>query len=58
MFRLCSRSVSAWRPYVLTWFFRPRTELEAIGMADVMFLATGGAAFLAFAVLAVFLKRV
>jgi hypothetical protein len=33
-------------------------ELEAIGMADVMFLAIGGGAFLAFAVLAVLLKRV
>lgn len=31
---------------------------EAIGMADVMFLAIGGGAFLAFAALAVFLKRV
>ena len=33
-------------------------QSEAIGMADVMFLAIGGGAFLAFAALAVFLKRV
>ena len=33
-------------------------QTEAIGMADVMFLAIGGGAFLAFAALAVLLKRV
>ncbi|MGQ3040665.1 MAG: hypothetical protein ACT6TH_04230 [Brevundimonas sp.] len=34
------------------------SKSEAIGMADVMFLAIGGGAFVAFAALAVFLKRV
>ena len=32
-------------------------ELEAFGMADVIFLAIGGGAFLAFAALAAALKR-
>ena len=33
-------------------------KLEAFGMADVIFLAIGGGAFLAFAALAVALKKV
>ena len=47
MARLCSSAV-----------FSGLQRLEAVGMADVMFLAIGGGAFLAFAALAVFLKRV
>lgn len=36
----------------------PSPTVGGVGMADLIFLATGGVAFLAFAALAVFLKRV
>jgi hypothetical protein len=36
----------------------PSPTVGGVGMADLIFLAIGGAAFLAFAALAVFLKRV
>ena len=55
---LCARPTSQWPLYAVRASSPALIELEAIGMADVMFLAIGGGAFLAFAVLAVLLKRV
>lgn len=55
---LCARPASEWLPYAVRASSPALIELEAIGMADVIYLAVGGGAFLAFAVLAVLLKRV
>jgi hypothetical protein len=38
--------------------FVPSPTIGGVGMADLIFLATGGVAFLAFAALAAALKRV
>ena len=54
---LCAAPLSAWPSYALKASLPALTELETFGMADVIFLAIGGGAFLAFAALAVALKR-
>lgn len=58
MFSLCAVSKPEWRAYAVREPSAPPFRSEAIGMADVLFLAIGGVAFLAFAALAVLLKRV
>jgi hypothetical protein len=56
---LCACSLSTWRPYGLQASDPALNRAGgASGMADVLFLAIGGGAFVAFAALAVFLKRV
>jgi hypothetical protein len=55
---LCVDPEPEWRPYAVREPSAASSKSEAIGMADVMFLAIGGGAFVAFAALAVFLKRV
>ncbi|GAA0627266.1 hypothetical protein GCM10009422_25270 [Brevundimonas kwangchunensis] len=58
MFSLCAVTKPEWRAYAVREPCAVSIKSEAIGMADVLFLAIGGGAFLAFAALAFFLKRV
>lgn len=57
-FHYASTREPEWRPYAVREPCAASSKSEAIGMADVMFLAIGGGAFVAFAALAVLLKRV
>jgi hypothetical protein len=59
MFSLCGGDEPAWRPYAVREpcpVSKPKSE--AVGMADVIFLALGGGAFVLFAALAAALKRI
>ena len=58
MFSLCAARDPEWRAYASRWAFAVSNKSEAIGMADVIFLAVGAGAFAVFALLATALKRV
>lgn len=58
MISLHRRPEPEWRAYAHREPCPVSIQSEAIGMADVIFLALGGGAFVLFAALAVALKRV